>query len=176
MSDKKQMTTLRWIIVAVSLVILSGLLIAMLISGHEPSLHFIGTMIFVFLFVGFAIWANLLGKKADRLIAEQKIQAVDRVARKDFAGAIRLWKELLPQVGEPHVKELMAQLEGVYQKMESPEGKTRLLELQKLYDDFFDMTRRLKQLDAKGRIMRQSLADKICETVGNLPEPRSSSV
>lgn len=170
MSDKKSMTTIRWIISGVLLAIAVGIFIAMLASGHEPSLHFIGSIVFVFVFVGFAIWANLAKKKASSAIAEQKTQASDLAARKDFSAAIRLWKELLPQVGEQHVNEILPQIETAYQEMGNPEGNNTLSELRKLYADFFDMTKRMKQLDAKGRTMRQSLADRICETVGKLPE------
>jgi len=162
MSDKKSMTTIRWIISGVLLAIVVGILIAMLVSGHEPSLHFIGSIVFAFVFVALIIWANLAKKKANSAIVQQKVQASDFAARKDFAAAIRVWKELLPQVGEKHVNEVLPQIENAYQEMGNSEGKNMLSELRKLYADFFDMTKHMKQLDAKGRTMRQSLADKIC--------------
>lgn len=170
MSDKKSMTTVRWIISGVLLTIVVGVSIALLASGHKPSLFFIfsivGSIVVVFLYVALAIWGDLARKK----IAEQKAQATDLAAKNDFAGAIRIWKELLPQVGEQHVGELLPQIEHAYEEMGSSEGRSRLSELRELYADFFDMTKRMKQLDAKGRTMRQSLADRICETVSKLPE------
>lgn len=170
MSEKKTMITIGWIVVAVLLTVWVGIIIAMLASGQEPSLHFIGSFVLTSLLVGLLIRANLIGKKAKRAIADEEAQGASLAAKKDFAAAIRIWKELLPQVGEQQVNELLPQIEHAYQEMGSSEGGTRLSELRKLYVDFFDMTRRMKQLDAKGRTMRQSLADRICETVGKLPE------
>jgi Ca2+/Na+ antiporter len=170
MSDKKLTTKVRWIISGVLFAIVVGIFIAMLASGHEPSLHFIGSIVFLFLFVALVIWANLASRKAKRAIDEKKTQASELFAKKDFAGAVRVWKELLPQVGEEHVCEVLPQLERAYQEMGSAEGGSRLSDLRKLYADFFDMTKRLKSLDAKGRTMRQSLADKICADVARLPE------
>ena len=170
MADKKRMTTIRWIVVAVLLVVAVGIFVAMLASGHEPSLHFIGSIVFVLFFVGLVIWANLAKKKSGRTIAEQKARAAEFATNKEYGAAICMWKELLPHVGEPHVREILPELQKAYEDLGSSEGPTMLKKLQKLYDDFFDMTKRLKQLDAKGRTMRQSLADKICETVNELPE------
>lgn len=170
MPKKKSVTTLRWIATGVLLAVAVGIFIAMLASGHEPSLHFIGSMVFTFIIVGLAVFVSIAKNKLNRVVMEQKAQAADLAARKDYAAAIRLWKELLPQVGQQHVDELLPELQLVYQEIGSAEGADMLSQLRTLYADFFEMTKRMKQLDARGRTMRQSLADKICETVSRLPE------
>ena len=91
-------------------------------------------------------------------------------ARKDYPPAIRIWKELLPQVGETQVKEVLPQLKTAYIEMGNAEGLLQLSTLENMYVDFFEMTGKEQQLDAKGRTMRQSLADKICKEVVKLPE------
>jgi hypothetical protein len=170
MSDKKLTTKVRWIIAGVLFAIAVGIFVAMLASGHEPPLQLIGSIVSTFVVVALAIWTNLASKKAKRAIDEKRAQATDLCVKKDFAGAIRVWKELLPLVGEEHVCELLPQMERAYQEMDSAEGGSRLSDLRKLYADFFEMTKRMKSLGANGRTMRQSLAGKICADVAELPE------
>ena len=170
MIGKKTLTFLQWAILPLAIIVpVTGIAI-LVFMGIEPSLYIIGSVLLSAVTVGLAIVGILGTKKAEHAIEEQKVRAAQLASKKDYGGAISIWKELLHNVEEQHVKEVLPQLGNAYQEMESSEGKTLLAELQTFYDDFFDMTKRLKQADAKGRAMRQSLAEKICETVSRLPE------
>jgi lipopolysaccharide biosynthesis regulator YciM len=129
-----------------------------------------GSIIFtVIFFVFYAFYrANL--KKQKRQANTKMAEADGFVSRREYNEAIKIWKTIMPQVGEEYVRQMLTKLKSVYTLLSGNEGLRQVGDLEYLYNDFFEMTKKLKKLDSKGRAMRQSLADKICEKVSNMPE------
>ncbi|MBM4091785.1 MAG: hypothetical protein FJ276_20515 [Planctomycetes bacterium] len=170
MADNKAQTTMRWIVSGLGFAVVLGVVIAMLASGHAPSLHFIGSIACGFVTFGLFVFAHLAVWKANAAITKKIAHALALVTNRDFAGAIRVWKKLLPQVGEEHVNELLPRISSAYQEIGSSYGAELVAQLRQLYTDYFDMEKRMKQLDAKGKAMRQAVANRICVTIDKLPE------
>jgi hypothetical protein len=175
MLDKKTVTTIRWTISLILLPIALGLFIYMLVSGIELSLDYIVIFIGILIFVGFAIWMTVVKKKSSRQTANKKFQASELFSQKKYTEAIRIWKELLLLLGEDDIKEILLKLKGFYQEIQSNDGLEQLSKLEKMFNDLFQMNRMIrlekkKQLDAKGRVIRESLISQIREEVAKLPE------
>lgn len=148
----------------------AGMTVALLASGHEPSPFFIGSMAITVAGVVLAILARRMRKKEEGAGAADTVRARQLLAAGSRAEAIRVVKGLIPNAPEDRVREILPWLADAYRQTDDVPGLTQVQALEILYTDFFDMDRNRKRLDAKSRVLRQSLAERICAEVAELPE------